>query len=93
MQKCLEVKQQVAHVLQLFAFVLIVPRRPTVLVSEAPEDVHVSCLENSVAGFVKILSVLEDRRDLGFQGNIYLDHLIYQTLHILGVSQCMMKKQ
>lgn len=53
MQKCLEVKQQVARVLQLFAFVLIVPRRPAVLVSEAPNDVHVSCLENLVAEFVK----------------------------------------
>lgn len=52
-QKCLEAKQQVARVLQLFALVLIVPRRPAVLVSEAPEDVHVSCVENLVAEFVK----------------------------------------
>lgn len=53
MQKSLEVKQQLAPVLQLFAFVLIVPHRPAVLVSEAPEDAHVSCSENFVAEFVK----------------------------------------
>lgn len=45
-------KQQVARVLQLFAFVFIVSRRPAVLVSEAPEDVH--GLENLVAEFVKM---------------------------------------
>lgn len=81
-------KQQVARVLQLFAFVLIVSRRPAVLVLEAPEDVHVSYLENFVAEFVKFYQFWKIGEILDCSTVFYLDRLIYKTLHILGVLRC-----